>query len=296
LAAVPMHLMAFPATDRKAAVVAVKMPLDCCPVEGKKACCPETALAALPATEKMACCPGDKPHACCPDGKCCDEVVVRTYSVSEFLTDRKASPDELIKLITTMVAPDTWMTRDSNIDYFPQGKCLVVRHRAAVQTQVNDLVMQLRTAMQSQGETKVSFSVTCCPAPIVQFEKTACVPVQFEVVAAPPLESPLRLPRVFTDDAAPCFDDEFFGLAPMRRDGRLLPVPMLSPRITDSSLLPASFTPMADPQPGCFEDGPINKVQERKVPDFFPMYLPFAPLPLGPEACEEDGVREKKKN
>jgi hypothetical protein len=223
-------------------------------------------------------CPADG-KACCKDGKTCDEVVVRTYSITDFPTDKGSMPDELMRLITTMVAPDSWATRDSNIEYFAPGKCLVVRHRAGVHEQIGDLVNQLRAAVQKQSG--VNFSVRIAiPAPLVQHEKTDCMPVQFEFVPLAPQESPFRVPRVFTDEPPQCFDDEFFGLAPVRPDGRLMPVPMYSAGVTDSSLLPTGFSPMPVPAAKFFDEGPAGKSGEVKPPDYFPMTLPFAPLPL----------------
>jgi hypothetical protein len=272
LMSLPVHLTALPAQPQTLAPSTPKH-ANCCPAESQSA----LIARGLDATE---CTHATKP--CCKDGKTCDDVIVRTYSISDFPTDKGSSHDDLIRLITTMVAPDTWATRDSNIEYFAPGKCLVVRHRANVHEQIDDLVNQLRCAVQKQSG--VNFSVRLnIPAPIVRHEKTDCVPVQFEMLPWAPIELPFRVPRVFTDEPPACFDDDFFGLAPMRPDGRLMPVPAYSTGVTDTSLQPAGFSPVPAPASRFFEEGPAGKSIDLKPPAYFPMTLPFAPLPLGSE-------------
>lgn len=272
LMSLPVHLTGLPAQPQTLAPSTPKN-ANCCPVESQSA----LIARGLDATE---CTHATKP--CCKDGKACDDVIVRTYSISDFPTDKGSSHDDLIRLITTMVAPDTWATRDSNIEYFAPGKCLVVRHRANVHDQIDELVNQLRCAVQKQSG--VNFSVRLSiPAPIVHHEKTDCVPVQFEMLPLAPIELPFRVPRVFTDEPPPCFDDDFFGLAPMRPDGRLMPVPAYSTGVTDTALQPAGFAPGPMPATRFFEEGPAGKSSDLKPPAYFPLTLPFAPLPLGSE-------------
>ncbi len=224
-----------------------------------------------------------KEGACCKESCCTDEVVVRTYSVAEFTTSAGTNHDDLIRLVTTMVAPESWSTRDSNIEYFPLGKCIVVRHRNSVQDKVEDLLTQLRSQVVKQGQGKVSTL-----NPVIRFERTTALPVEMELVPVLPSEQSQKLPRVITDEPNRCVgDDEFFGMIPMRFDGRLMPVPMDLSNVGASSLVPAQFQPKPQ-EPIFIEEGPAGKNSKVKVPEFFPWFLPYAPLPNGPDACEEE--------
>lgn len=231
----------------------------------------------------------DQAAAQCPTAGCCakesaaccaakDEVVVRTYSVAEFTTSSSDGYQDLIELVTHMIAPESWATKDSSVVYFAQGKCLVVRHRASVQTQVEDLLTQLRTAVQKHTTTRLAV----LPAPLVRMEPTRVMPGELELVPLPPVELPTCRPRVITNEAACLGDDEFFGMVPTRLDGRLMPVPA---RLDANPLVPAGFVP------SFLDEGPAAKVAERRVPEFFPLVLPYAPLPSGPETCEEEKIR-----
>lgn len=238
--------------------------------------------------------------ACSKEGGCCkntaaavaDDVVVRTYSVAEFMGTGTGHDDpvrqmNLTNLIKTMIAPDNWGTKDSTIEYFAQGKCLVVRHSAAVQDQVEDLLTQLRGQVQKQ--TKSVALVT----PSVRHEPTMVLPSQREYVPLAPRESSDRLPRVITNESNRSVgDDEFFGMIPMRPDGRLMPVPMNVPQLGSSSLTPAQFQPRTG-EPVVVEEGPAIKSVKSVVPEFFPWYLPYAPLPSLDQTYEDELLSRK---
>lgn len=235
--------------------------------------CPSDAVSITPPT----CAAGG---ACCKNASASDEVVVRTYSISDFTTTSGTNHEDLIRLISTMVAPDTWQTRDSTIEFFAQGKCLVIRHRSSVQEQVGDLLTQLR------GQVNKNVRVSAV-TPMVRHEPTVTMPfeVQLELVPMTPRECNDRLPRVITNEPGRCVgDDEFFGMIPMRHDGRLMPIPM---PLESSSLVPAQFQPRVL-EPVLVEEGPVVKNVKPKAPEFFPWFLPYAPLPNGPESCEEE--------
>ena len=241
-------------------------------------CCPTTA-APLPGLSKGG--------TCCKEGCCADEVIVRTYSVAEFTTSAGTNHDDLIRLITTMVAPESWSTRDSNIEYFPLGKCIVVRHRNSVQDKVEDLLTQLKSQVVKQGQNKVS-----ALSPVIRMERTTALPTELELVPVPPCEQSQKLPRVVTDEPNRCLgDDEFFGMIPMRLDGRLMPIPMEMPNLKASSLVPAQYQPKPQ-EPIFIEEGPASKNSKVKPPEFFPWFLPYAPLPNGPDACEEELLKK----
>ncbi len=224
-------------------------------------------------TETSAC---SKSGNCCKNaGSCSDEVAVRTYSVAEFTNSAGTNHEELIRLITTMVAPDAWNSKDATIEYFALGKCLVVRHRSSVQDQVEDLLTQLRSQVQRQGKS-----------PVVSRERTSVVPVNLEMVPVTPREDCDKMPRVITVEPNRCMEDELLGLMPITSDGRLKPIPMTLPRFESSALVPTQYE-VNPVETGWFEDGPVMKSTKRGMPDFFPLHLPYAPLPNGPESCEE---------
>jgi hypothetical protein len=252
LATPTFHLMALPVRPKRAPV-----PAPAVQVTSEKKCAPCDSVAA-------GCCSDSK--KCCSD---CPDIVIRTYSIAEFLADKSTTPESMIRLVTQMVAPENWGMRDSNIEYFPQGKCLVVRHRSAVQTEVAGLLSQLRTEVLKEQAVKV----TWLPVPVIRHEASGAVPVGYEMVPFPPMEGTCTMPRVITDEPFRCYDDDFFGLAPMSADGRLIPIPT-SALEGKESLLPAGFTPM--------NDGPAGKADEKKAPGYFPLYLPVSPLPVSP--------------
>ncbi len=171
-----------------------------------------------------------------------------------------------------MIAPDSWETRDSNIAYFPLGQCLVIRHQAAVLEEVDDLLSQLRAAVQKQGTVRAKL-----PTPVIRMEPTRFMPGGCEAVPMPPM----CRPRIITNEPEHVADDEFFGMIPTRPDGKLMPIPT---RVEVNPLMPATFLPG-------LTDGPAAKVMEKRVPDFFPLALPYAPLPAAPETCEEEKIR-----
>ncbi|MFO0812873.1 MAG: hypothetical protein U0796_06620 [Gemmatales bacterium] len=207
---------------------------------------------------------------------CCqDEVIVRTYSVAEFTSMAGQSHEDLTRLITTMVAPESWNTKDSTIEYFPLGKCLVVRHRSAVQSQVEDLLTQLRSQVQKQGKSPVISRV-----PGLQPAS------ELELVPVSPRETE-QLPRVITIEPNRCVED-ILGMIPMTPEGRLIPVPM---NVQKSVLVPAQFE--TNVEPGWFFDGPAGLQSKPKAPEFFPWFLPYAPLPEGPATYEEQQVKPK---
>lgn len=254
----------FAVADKKAASCAA---LTSC--NEKKPCCSESTSVA-------------KTTEC---SQACDDhsVVVRTYSIAEFGTTACSNHEELIRLVTTMVAPDAWNTKDATIEYFAQGKCLVVRQRQSVQDQVDDLLTQLRGQVLKQN--KVSM-----PHPVIKREMTCEVPQDLEQIPLCPAEGSPRLPRVITDEPNRCVgDDDFFGMIPMTLDGRLMPVPMTLPAVESTSLVPAQFTPKVN-QVEFAEEGPAINRPKPKAPDFFPWFLPYAPLPNGPDAYEEQQV------
>lgn len=226
--------------------------------------------------------------ATCAEAPCCktavaagDDIVVRTYSVSEFTASASSNHDELIRLVTTMVAPESWSTRDSNIEYFPLGKCLVVRHRSSVQNQVEDLLTQLRGQVQKQH-------TALAPSPVVRHEPTATMPVQLELVPLSPRECQERMPRVITIEPNRCTgEEELLTMIPMTPEGKLMPVPMTLPKLQSSSLVPAQFEPKTS-QPVWLEEGPVRQLTKPRPPEFFPWFLPYAPLPNGPDSCEEE--------
>lgn len=265
--------------EEDVAVIALPNPCD-----DKRTCCPATpsAVATKSCCNKDgACC--KEVGVCCKDDKCTDEVVVRTYSVAEFTTTNSTNHEELIRLVTTMVAPNSWETKDATIEYFALGKCIVVRHKNSVQDKVEDLLTQLRGQVLKQSQNKVSML-----NPVIRIERTMELPVQLELVPVLPSEQSDRCPRVITDDPSRCVgDDDFFGMIPMRSDGRLMPVPMTLPNVGASSLMPAQFQPKPL-EPLFIEEGPINKNRKSSTPEFFPWFLPYAPLPNGPDTCEEE--------
>lgn len=261
------------AVEEDALVIALPNP--CC--DEKHTCCP----AASATVTSKSCCKED--GTCCKDTKCADEVVVRTYSVAEFTTSAGTNHDELIRLITTMVSPDGWSTKDATIEYFALGKCLVVRHKNCVQDKVEDLLTQLRGQVLKQNQAKVSVL-----SPAIRMERTVELPVELELVPVLPSEESKKCPRVITNDPNRCTgDDEFFGMIPMRDDGRLMPVPMTMnfPNLGASSLVPAQFQPKPQ-EPIFVEEGPV--FNKPRAPEFFPWFLPYAPLPNGPDSCEEE--------
>lgn len=248
------------------------------PCDDKRTCCP----AASPIVAAKSCC--NKEGTCCKeDAKCADEVIVKTYSVAEFTTSSNSNHEELIRLVTTMVAPNSWETKDATIEYFALGKCIVVRHKSSVQDKVEDLLTQLRSQVLKQSQNKVS-SLN----PVIRMERTMELPAELELVPVWPSEQSQRSPRVITEETNRCAgDDDFFGMIPMHSDGRLMPIPMSLPQVGASSLVPAQFTPR--PQETLFlEEGPASKNSKPRTPEFFPWFLPYAPLPNGPDACEED--------
>lgn len=217
-----------------------------------------------------------KTGTCCKNASSCsDEVAVRTYSVAEFTTTSGTNHEELIRLITTMVAPDAWNTKDATIEYFALGKCLVIRQRSAVQDQVEDLLTQLRSQVQRQNK-----------GPVISQERTLTVPANLEMVPVTPRENCEKMPRVITIEPDRCHEDELSTLMPITPDGRLKAVPMTLPRVDASALVPAQFETKTV-ETGWFEDGPVTKNVYRKVPDFFPLHLPYAPLPQAPATYEE---------
>lgn len=259
-----------------------------------KQTCPATTVAVKPGEDcckAASTCPAE--GACKADGTCCktsatttcknaiceDEIAVRTYSVAEFTSNTGTNHDDLIRLITTMVAPNTWDTKDSTIEYFPLGKCLVVRHSNKVQDQVEDLLTQLRGQVQKQNKS-----------PIISRMPTVRPEMSFELELVPitPRETSTGLPRVITNESNHCLgDDDFFGMIPMSPCGRLIAVPMTSlSRVESSSLVPAGFAVKPN-ESATFTEGPVLRSQP-KAPEFFPWFLPYAPLPQGPETCEEE--------
>lgn len=213
---------------------------------------------------------------CASKGSCCqDDVIVRTYSVAEFTSMAGQNHEDLTRLITTMVAPESWNTKDSTIEYFPLGKCLVVRHRSAVQSQVEDLLTQLRSQVQKQGKSPVISRV-----PGLQPAS------ELELVPVSPRETE-QLPRVITIEPNRCVED-ILGMIPMTPEGRLIPVPM---NVQKSVLVPAQFE--TNVEPGWFFDGPAGLQSKPKAPEFFPWFLPYAPLPEGPATYEEQQVKPK---
>lgn len=254
------------------------------PCDDKHTCCPATsaAVAAKSCCSKDgACC--KEVGVCCKDDKCADEVVVRTYSVAEFTTTASTNHEELIRLVTTMVAPNSWETKDATIEYFALGKCIVVRHKNSVQDKVEDLLTQLRGQVLKQSQNKVSML-----NPAIRIERTVELPVELELVPVLPSEQSQRCPRVITEDPNRCVgDDDFFGMIPMRADGRLMPIPMTLPNFGASSLVPAQFQPKPL-EPVFVEEDSVNKNTKSRTPEFFPWFLPYAPLPNGPDACEEE--------
>lgn len=217
-----------------------------------------------------------KAGTCCKNASSCsDEVAVRTYSVAEFTTTSGTNHEELIRLITTMVAPDAWNTKDATIEYFALGKCLVIRQRSAVQDQVEDLLTQLRSQVQRQNK-----------GPVISQERTLTVPANLEMVPVTPRENCEKMPRVITIEPDRCHENELSTLMPITPDGRLKAVPMTLPRVDASVLVPAQFETKTV-ETGWFEDGPVTKNVYRKVPDFFPLHLPYAPLPQAPATYEE---------
>ncbi|MFT3883847.1 MAG: hypothetical protein QM703_29975 [Gemmatales bacterium] len=264
--------------EEDVAVIALPNPCD-----DKRTCCPATSapVATKPSCNKEGTCCKEA-GICCKEDKCADEVVVRTYSVAEFTTATGTNHEELIRLVTTMVAPNSWETKDATIEYFAQGKCIVVRHKNSVQDKVEDLLTQLRGQVLKQGQGKVSMR-----SPVIRIERTMELPVELELVPVLPSEESRRC-RVITEDPTILIgDDEFFGMIPMRADGRLMPVPMTLPNFGASSLVPAQFTPKPQ-EPLFIEEGPVNMKSKTSTPEFFPWFLPYAPLPKGPDACEED--------
>jgi hypothetical protein len=212
----------------------------------------------------------DNPSNCCAMAS--DKVIVRIYSIADVAGNSCNNHQELIQLITRMVAPDTWETKDSHIAFFPPGQCLVVRHQAAVLDQVDDLLRQLRSAVQKEGSAGAKL-----PMPVIRMEPTRFTPGGCEAVPMPPL----CWPRIITNEPVHVADDEYFGMIPTRPDGRLMPIPT---RMDVERLLPATFLPG-------MEDGPATKAMDKRVPDFFPLALPYAPLPAAPETCEEEKIR-----
>lgn len=261
LLAVPMDKKAVKAPTQFAAEV---KPVTTAPCQDR--CCPETPVTAKICVKDNCCTP------LTPD----DQVIVRTYSVADFTTSAGANHEDLVRLITTMVAPDSWQTRDSNVEYFAQGKCLVIRHRSCVQDQVEDLLSQLRGQVQKQGK---SLSMV----PSIRHEPTTVVPVDLELVTLAPHQCSERLPRVITNEPARCTDEAFENTIPLRADGRLMPVPMTA--LEASSLVPAQFQPKVAEAQLVVEGQALTKP---RAPEFFPWFLPYAPLPQGPEHCEEE--------
>jgi hypothetical protein len=205
------------------------------------------------------------------------EVIVRTYSIAEFTKAAVPSLEDatLIRLITTMVAPDTWNTKDSTIEYFPQGKCLVVRHQAHVQQQVEDLLTQLKGQIQQQTKTPVISRV-----PGLQPAS------ELELVPISPRECQ-QLPKVITIEDNRCVEGVSY-VVPLTPDGRLIPVPMDT--LPKSSMVPAQFETTVE---GWFFDGPMSFTVPQKAPEFFPWFLPYAPLPEGPVDYEESVLKRK---
>ncbi|HMP18560.1 MAG TPA: hypothetical protein PKD72_16155, partial [Gemmatales bacterium] len=206
------------------------------------------------------------------------EVVVRTYSVAEFSTTSGTHHEELIRLITTMVSPESWNHKDATMEYFPLGKCLVVRHCVSVQDQVEDLLTQLRNQVIRQQN-----------APVIRRERTEVTPVELEVVPVVPREDCQQLPRVITVETNRCMDEEVMSLMPITPDGRLVPVPM-EPMKGSKAIVPTQYEP-APEDTGWFYDGYLQKKRVSTVPGYFPLFLPYAPLPEAPANYEEQQVQ-----
>jgi RNA polymerase sigma factor (sigma-70 family) len=84
-------------------------------------------------------------------------LVMRTYQVGELVTraeggEVEKGSDNLIALVTQMVAPTTWSTRggDGSIAYFARTRTLFVVQTADVQKQVADMLEQLRQLASQQ--------------------------------------------------------------------------------------------------------------------------------------------------
>jgi RNA polymerase sigma factor (sigma-70 family) len=90
------------------------------------------------------------------------KLVLKTYQVDELVADPKGgfevakASDNLIALITQMVAPDTWSTRSGggNIAYFQKTRTLFVVQSAEVQKQVADMLEQLRQLASQQQKAQ----------------------------------------------------------------------------------------------------------------------------------------------
>jgi RNA polymerase sigma factor (sigma-70 family) len=90
------------------------------------------------------------------------KLVLKTYQVDELVADAKGgfevakASDNLIALITQMVAPDTWSTRSGggNIAYFQKTRTLFVVQSAEVQKQVADMLEQLRQLASQQQKAQ----------------------------------------------------------------------------------------------------------------------------------------------
>jgi RNA polymerase sigma factor (sigma-70 family) len=90
------------------------------------------------------------------------KLVLKTYQVDELVADPKGgfevakASDNLIALITQMVAPNTWSTRSGggNIAYFEKTRTLFVVQSAEVQKQVADMLEQLRQLASQQQKAQ----------------------------------------------------------------------------------------------------------------------------------------------
>jgi RNA polymerase sigma factor (sigma-70 family) len=78
-----------------------------------------------------------------------ERMAVSVYPVADLVGDEFGGNPEpagktLVRIITRSVEPDSWDGKGASIDYFPEGRCLVVRQTLDVHREVANLLMELR--------------------------------------------------------------------------------------------------------------------------------------------------------
>jgi hypothetical protein len=105
-----------------------------------------------------------------------ERPVVRFYSLRDILTDA-TDPDEIVRLIGMMVAPECWEVNGGQgiAVFYPAGQCLIVRAPATVQEEVGDFLTQMRAMVIEATQARVQ--PTFRPEPVVQVVFWPVVPV-----------------------------------------------------------------------------------------------------------------------
>ncbi|HEY1862011.1 MAG TPA: hypothetical protein VGG61_16745 [Gemmataceae bacterium] len=105
------------------------------------------------------------PCATCPACAATNKMVTKVYTVADLVIpiekgkDGKTTEDQLIKLITTTVSPESWDAKGGagTLAYHPLTLSLAVNQPPHVQEQIADLLATLRHAQDTQVAVEVRF-------------------------------------------------------------------------------------------------------------------------------------------